>query len=104
MQKGCACKFLHGPETTDEHKGQIDKALESKNELKLEVIFYKKDGELFSALWTYKGDLTTGTMAQWHNRIGTAQKQKAILLADQTSSAIFLWSFLGCISNILECK
>lgn len=46
MQKGCACKFLHGPETKDEHKAQIDKALESKMELKLEVIFYKKNGEL----------------------------------------------------------
>lgn len=45
MQKGCACKFLHGPETKDEHKAQIDKALESKMELKLEVIFYKKNGE-----------------------------------------------------------
>jgi potassium voltage-gated channel Eag-related subfamily H protein 8 len=44
MQKGCACKFLYGPETKDEHKTQIDKALESKNELKLEVIFYKKNG------------------------------------------------------------
>lgn len=46
MQKGCACKFLHGPETKDEHKTQIDKALESKNELKLEVIFYKKNGKV----------------------------------------------------------
>ncbi|KAG5869963.1 hypothetical protein JTB14_024064 [Gonioctena quinquepunctata] len=45
MQKGCACKFLYGPETKEEHKMQIDKALESKNELKLEVIFYKKNGE-----------------------------------------------------------
>ena len=45
MQKGCACKFLYGPETKDEHKSQIDKALESKIELKLEVIFYKKNGE-----------------------------------------------------------
>lgn len=45
MQKGCACKFLHGSETKEEHKMQIDKALESKNELKLEVIFYKKNGK-----------------------------------------------------------
>ncbi|XP_049823691.1 potassium voltage-gated channel subfamily H member 8 isoform X2 [Aethina tumida] len=50
MQKGCACKFLHGPETKDEHKTQIDKALESKNELKLEVIFYKKNGTPFWCL------------------------------------------------------
>lgn len=46
MQKACACKFLFGPETKEEHKTQIDKALESKNELKLEVIFYKKNGKL----------------------------------------------------------
>lgn len=45
MQKGCACKFLYGPETKEEHKSLVDKALESKNELKLEVIFYKKNGE-----------------------------------------------------------
>ncbi|CAH1375325.1 potassium voltage-gated channel subfamily H member 8 isoform X2 [Tenebrio molitor] len=50
MQKGCACKFLYGPETKDEHKTQIDKALESKNELKLEVIFYKKNGTPFWCL------------------------------------------------------
>ncbi|CAH0554611.1 unnamed protein product [Brassicogethes aeneus] len=50
MQKGCACKFLHGPDTKDEHKSQIDKALESKNELKLEVIFYKKNSTPFWCL------------------------------------------------------
>ncbi|KAI5697616.1 hypothetical protein M8J75_013253, partial [Diaphorina citri] len=44
MQKGCACKFLYGPDTSEEHKTQIEKALESKTELKLEVIFYKKNG------------------------------------------------------------
>ncbi|KAK4875230.1 hypothetical protein RN001_011652 [Aquatica leii] len=50
MQKGCACKFLHGSETKEEHKSQIDKALESKNELKLEVIFYKRNGTPFWCL------------------------------------------------------
>uniref|UniRef100_A0A1B6DT39 Potassium voltage-gated channel subfamily H member 8 n=1 Tax=Clastoptera arizonana TaxID=38151 RepID=A0A1B6DT39_9HEMI len=50
MQKGCACKFLHGPETSEEHKVQIDKALECKIELKLEVIFYKKNGTPFWCL------------------------------------------------------
>ncbi|XP_074028422.1 eag-like K[+] channel isoform X1 [Leptinotarsa decemlineata] len=50
MQKGCACKFLYGPETKEEHKIQIDKALESKNELKIEVIFYKKNGTPFWCL------------------------------------------------------
>ncbi|KAJ8971825.1 hypothetical protein NQ317_002942 [Molorchus minor] len=48
--KGCACKFLYGPETKEEHKAQVDKALESKNELKLEVIFYKKNGTPFWCL------------------------------------------------------
>lgn len=55
MQKGCACKFLYGPETKDEHKAQIDKALESKNELKLEVIFYKKNGMFID--WIKRGAL-----------------------------------------------
>ncbi|KAF5298054.1 hypothetical protein FQA39_LY11822 [Lamprigera yunnana] len=50
MQKGCACKFLHGSETKDEHKSQIDKALETKAELKLEVIFYKRNGTPFWCL------------------------------------------------------
>lgn len=42
---GCACRFLYGPETKDEHKGQIEKSLDGKLELKLEVIFYKKNGK-----------------------------------------------------------
>ncbi|XP_039292753.1 potassium voltage-gated channel subfamily H member 8 isoform X2 [Nilaparvata lugens] len=50
MQKGCACKFLYGRDTSDEHTTQIDKSLELKTELKLEVIFYKKDGTPFWCL------------------------------------------------------
>ncbi|CAB3242043.1 unnamed protein product [Arctia plantaginis] len=50
MQKGCACKFLHGPDTRDEHRQEIDSALESKHELKLELIFYKKSGSPFWCL------------------------------------------------------
>jgi hypothetical protein len=46
MQKGCACKFLYGPDTADEHKMKVEKALEGKSELKLEVILYKKSGKL----------------------------------------------------------
>lgn len=45
MQKGCACKFLHGVDTRDEHRKEIDSALDTKSELKLELIFYKKNGE-----------------------------------------------------------
>lgn len=47
MQKGCACKFLHGPDTREEHRHEIDTALDSKHELKLELIFYKKNGNYF---------------------------------------------------------
>ena len=42
MQKGCACKFLFGPETDEEQKSQIQTALEEKAELQLEISFYKK--------------------------------------------------------------
>ncbi|KAG5308692.1 KCNH8 protein, partial [Acromyrmex insinuator] len=50
MQKGCACKFLYGPETKEEEKAMIDKSLESKTELKMEVVFYKKNGDPFDCL------------------------------------------------------
>ncbi|XP_063377999.1 potassium voltage-gated channel subfamily H member 8 [Cydia fagiglandana] len=50
MQKGCACKFLHGADTRDEHRQEIDAALDSKHELKLELIFYKKNGSPFWCL------------------------------------------------------
>ncbi|GAB6019849.1 hypothetical protein CHUAL_001388 [Chamberlinius hualienensis] len=50
MQKGCACKFLYGTDTTEEQKVEIEKALESKMELKLEVVFYKKNGSPFWCL------------------------------------------------------
>ena len=45
MQKGCACKFLYGEETDEEKRAQIEKALEGKNEIKMEVKFYKKSRE-----------------------------------------------------------
>ena len=45
MQKGCACKFLYGPETEDERKLTIERALEEKKEVKMEVRFYKKSGD-----------------------------------------------------------
>ncbi|XP_045491139.1 potassium voltage-gated channel subfamily H member 8-like isoform X4 [Colias croceus] len=50
MQKGCACKFLHGPDTHEDHRREIDAALDSKHELKLELIFYKKIGTPFWCL------------------------------------------------------
>lgn len=36
---------MYGPETKDEHKTQVEKSLDGKIELKLEVIFYKKNGK-----------------------------------------------------------
>lgn len=50
MQKGCACSFLFGPETSEEHKKQIESALASKSELKLEVTFYRHNGKSPSRL------------------------------------------------------
>lgn len=50
MQKGCACRFLHGPETKEELKAQIDISLDGKIELKQEVIFYKKNSTPFWCL------------------------------------------------------
>ncbi len=48
MQKGCACKFLHGAETDDDKKEMVEDALKEKKELKLEVKFYKKHGACVS--------------------------------------------------------
>ena len=45
MQKGCACRFLHGPGTDQEKIVQIEKALEAKTELQVEIQFYRKNGK-----------------------------------------------------------
>ncbi|XP_022239906.1 potassium voltage-gated channel subfamily H member 8-like [Limulus polyphemus] len=50
MQKGVSCNFLYGPETTDDAKEKIEDALKNKVEVKLEVIFYKKNGSSFWCL------------------------------------------------------
>ncbi|CAB3384865.1 Hypothetical predicted protein [Cloeon dipterum] len=47
MQKSCACKFLWGPDTNEEHREAIESSLQDKQELKIEVIFYKKNGSPF---------------------------------------------------------
>jgi potassium voltage-gated channel Eag-related subfamily H protein 8 len=54
MHKGCACKFLYGSETEEDKKQKIEKALEEKIELKMEIKFYKKNGKLFSTFFQYK--------------------------------------------------
>ncbi|CAH1249231.1 KCNH8 [Branchiostoma lanceolatum] len=50
MQKGCACKFLYGNETSEIQISQIENALEEKDEFKTEVMFYKKNGTPFWCL------------------------------------------------------
>ncbi|KAJ3601617.1 hypothetical protein NHX12_032585 [Muraenolepis orangiensis] len=45
MRKSCACRFLHGAETSERAVGQVDKALESRQEHQAEVRFYRKNGE-----------------------------------------------------------
>lgn len=51
MQKGCACKFLYGPDTDSTGKKKIETALTEKSELQqLEIRFYKKSGIAFWCL------------------------------------------------------
>lgn len=45
MQKSCACNFLYGQKTDLQHREAVSRALETKQELKLEVILYKSSGE-----------------------------------------------------------
>ena len=47
MHKGCACEFMYGAETKEEIKQSISKALESRTELKIEMICYKKNSNFF---------------------------------------------------------
>ncbi|XP_012142915.1 eag-like K[+] channel isoform X6 [Megachile rotundata] len=64
MQKGCACKFLYGPETKEEERAMIDKSLESKTELKMEVVFYKKNDIVLNFRTTYvsrKGEVVSNS-------------------------------------------
>lgn len=50
MQRGCACTFLYGEKTKEEHKKAIEQSLQDKTELKLEVEFYRKNGTDFWCL------------------------------------------------------
>ena len=60
MHKGCACKFLYGVETEDGKKQQIEKALDDKSELKLEIKFYKKNGrKTFSTIFPKQNFILT---------------------------------------------
>ncbi|KAG8035250.1 hypothetical protein G9C98_001740, partial [Cotesia typhae] len=50
MQKGCACKFLYGPKTTEEDRAEIYRSLEEKKEIKRTVIFYKQNATPFKCI------------------------------------------------------
>ncbi|XP_072532582.1 voltage-gated delayed rectifier potassium channel KCNH8 [Salminus brasiliensis] len=50
MQQSCACKFLYGPETSEQVILHVDAALEERSELKEEIMFYKKTGCVFWCL------------------------------------------------------
>ncbi|CAL8265216.1 unnamed protein product [Gadus morhua 'NCC'] len=50
MQKNCACRFLHGDESSERAIAQVDKALESQQEYQGEVRFYQKNGSPFWCL------------------------------------------------------
>ena len=45
MQRGCACSFLYGPDTSELVRHQIRKALDEHKEFKAELILYRKSGE-----------------------------------------------------------
>ncbi|KAF5888946.1 potassium voltage-gated channel subfamily H member 8, partial [Clarias magur] len=50
MQQSCACRFLHGPESSERVILSVDSALEERSELKEEIKFYKKKGCVFWCL------------------------------------------------------
>lgn len=45
MQRGCACSFLYGPDTSELVRQQIRKALDEHKEFKAELILYRKSGK-----------------------------------------------------------
>ncbi|XP_071241301.1 voltage-gated delayed rectifier potassium channel KCNH4-like isoform X1 [Salvelinus alpinus] len=50
MQKTCTCRFLHGAETSERVRQQVDKALEGQQEYQGEVCFYMRNGNPFWCL------------------------------------------------------
>lgn len=73
---------MYGPETKDEHKAQIEKSLDGKIELKLEVIFYKKNGKpknLIKFRWIYF-DINYEADRQG-GRLGECGRQKGAMIS-----------------------
>ncbi|KAG8585833.1 hypothetical protein GDO81_005166 [Engystomops pustulosus] len=50
MQRSCACTFLYGSDTGEQVKQCIQKALNDKEELKAELLLYRKNGSQFLCL------------------------------------------------------
>lgn len=49
MQKPCTCDFLHGDLTDKEAISQVSQAVVGSEERKVEITYYRKDGE--SEMW-----------------------------------------------------
>ncbi|XP_055529062.1 potassium voltage-gated channel subfamily H member 8 isoform X3 [Wyeomyia smithii] len=93
MQKGCACRFLYGPETKEEHKNQIESSLDGKNELKLEVIFYKKNGTPFWCLLDIvpiKNEKREVVLFLASHKDVTTAKMSEMSMSDECDSAALL--------------
>ncbi|MEE6471375.1 hypothetical protein FKM82_009255 [Ascaphus truei] len=50
MQRSCACTFLYGVDTAEQIQQRIQKALSDKQELKAEMLLYRKNGSPFWCL------------------------------------------------------
>ncbi|KAG9491464.1 hypothetical protein GDO78_000130, partial [Eleutherodactylus coqui] len=50
MQRSCACTFLYGADTGEQVKQSVQKALNDKQELKAELLLYRKNGSQFWCL------------------------------------------------------
>uniref|UniRef100_A0A8C5M2C9 Voltage-gated inwardly rectifying potassium channel KCNH3 n=1 Tax=Leptobrachium leishanense TaxID=445787 RepID=A0A8C5M2C9_9ANUR len=50
MQRSCACTFLYGLETGEQVQQHVQEALNDKQELKTELLLYKKNGSTFWCL------------------------------------------------------
>uniref|UniRef100_A0A8D8A0I0 Potassium voltage-gated channel subfamily H member 8 n=2 Tax=Culex pipiens TaxID=7175 RepID=A0A8D8A0I0_CULPI len=93
MQKGCACRFLYGPETREDHKSQIESSLDGKNELKLEVIFYKKNGTPFWCLLDIvpiKNEKREVVLFLASHKDVTTAKMSEMSISDECDSAALL--------------
>ncbi|XP_052862355.1 potassium voltage-gated channel subfamily H member 8 [Anopheles cruzii] len=93
MQKGCACRFLYGPETKDEHKTMIETSLDGKAELKLEVIFYKKNGTPFWCLLDIvpiKNEKREVVLFLASHKDVTTAKMSEMSMSDECDSAALL--------------